>query len=257
MKKLIFALFAGWLVACGGQELEDGAQAIDFDDAETIELATAEQELSAPSGPSRGYGLSTAATRNTCSTSSTGQSCLVPRGDKTVTYCLDGGFDSSEKTSVKAGIQQIDSALQFWTFTDVGACPNPLPDLTFVGGISVGNGPSSNAMSAFASVTPTNLASVTESVPGTWQSYAKVLVNVDNADIDARSFAIYNHVGGYAAAMFTGLGSRADTANSYTNRDVTVPGVSVSLTSGEVCKANNYSMSSSGTWAFSGTCSGD
>lgn len=246
MKHLVaFALLA---FACGGTR---------FDVEE--ELDETEQELSAPVGPAQGYGNSTAGTRNRCNNSSSGQNCMVPSGDKTVTYCFAGAWPTADKNAVAAGVAQVDSALQFWTFANQGTCGNPATsEMIFNFGVSVGNGPTSNAMSAFSANTLTGtVATLTESVPGTWQSFTKMLVNVDNADINARSFSIYNHVGGYSSCIFTGLGSRGDTANSYCNRDVTVPGVSVSLTAGEVCKANNYSMSSPGTWAFSGTCSSD
>jgi hypothetical protein len=261
--KLGLTLFLAFVAACGGPELSEDDQLIDHEQAEELELATVEQELSAPSSPTGGFGISSAGTRNLCNTTSSGQSCFVNGGgNKSIPYCLSG-FTTSNRADVKSGITAVDGQIG-WSFTDMGDCAvgNTLlnSELFLQAASNIGNGPSSDALSAYMSTSVTGtVGTLTESVPGTWQSFTKLGVAVDVADINARSFTIFKHVGAHSAALITGLGSRTGGVTSWTNRTVgsAGPGTSPALTNGEVCKANAYSTSSTGTWAYSSTCPTD
>jgi hypothetical protein len=236
---------------------------LDVDAEDTESLDELEAELSAPSGPSRGFGMSEAATRNTCNTTSSGQSCLVNGGgNKQIPYCLNG-FAAANRADIKSGITAVDGQLG-WSYSDAGDCSNQQvalgSEMLILAGSNIGNGPSSDALSAYMSSTVTGtVTTLTESVPGTWKSFTKIICTVDVADINARSFTIFKHVGAHCAALMTGMGSRADGVTSWTNRTVgsNGPGTSPALTNGEICKANSFNPNSGSTWAYSSTCTSD
>lgn len=243
MIKKILALFALiGLAACGGAPEDDSA-----------DLGQTEEAINIGNG---GYGLANTTAHLACAEPGlAGQNCFIPSLlTVDVGYCFDSGFTATEKQQISNGVENVDSGTA-WNFI-----PTTQPcALTFLGNAALpGAGSVIEDYMAFApSGTLTSLTSPpgASHVNGTWTSFTKAIVTVDNAQVNAitdptvRPFT-RGQIGGHAALLMIGQGTTAGDGpvingfpgQSYSRHTVNRVDANqpFTLSPGEVCRVNGY-----------------
>lgn len=220
-------------LACSG-EYEAGV-----DEAE--EFGELEQPIGIGNG---GYGVSTGSQRLACSQPGlTGQDCRIPIDtDKIVSYCFDPLMPAAEVTQITAGVELIDTQTN-WTFNRITSttCPLYFQAFSVLGGS--GTNMDQYTHPTFSGIITTLTKGTNPPINGSWKSFTKLIIQVDSADVALSSNppALDFHIGAKGAAFFVGLGTQTDAAhlNSPTRRSVLTAPITT-LTSGEICRANNY-----------------
>lgn len=157
------------------------------------DIGQAEQDLTVSA---HNYGKSTAASGLRCNDSNSGQSCLLPRARDYVYCMVDSGFNSTEQANIRSGFALANSLMPgrftFTELTGVSQCTqvSPAPGIIVKKGLCSG-GSTSGTVEAFVCPTLQPVFALTESVPGTWQSFGgsttvSSILTVDTADINAQ-----------------------------------------------------------------------
>jgi hypothetical protein len=252
-KFFIYAAMAVFALACGSYD-DQGIEPTD----EAGELGDLHEAINIGTGA----GFSASSTHNACSyPGPLGQDCRIPGVvSVNVKYCFnDSGspFSAQEKIDIRAGVARVDSNLVNWTFTEVALLGAGCV-LEFVVG-SPGSATTLNVdnYSYFVPLAPlttlTSPAGISH-VNGSWKSFTSAQAGVDTQKINTLNpnllSAYRGHVGGHSAALFLGLGTTTN-PNSPTRRAF---GLTLDLTSGEICRANALNSTSPTTVSAVTSC---
>lgn len=240
IRKLFTLCLFGLATGCGAAD--DSIEPTD----DSGELGAVEQAMSAAHP---GYGVTTGATHTACNDTSTGQACLLPRVHNYVWCAVDSGFSSGELNDIREGFRRANtvgggSPFTFTELTGVAQCTQvvPAPHILVRKGTCSG-GSTSGTMEAFVCPTFQPVFAVTESVPGSYQSFGGGVITVDTADVNAQPAGPATafttaaqeqsclRIGGIAqnAMLFSGIGATtASTSNDpfttlYTARQLRSP----------------------------------
>jgi hypothetical protein len=245
------------------------------DEAE-LDLGQIEQAITGASAPSgkRSYGVSEGGTRSSCTLDTSGQSCLVPAANKSVTYKVTGlggaqgcTFSNGQKTLVVAAMQAAASATG-WTFTEAAGVPNPGLEIRCNPGL--GNGPTSTALTAYRTWDPLSaqVVTLTDTAAGTWKAFGQSVCKVDMPDILARTYPasactpgqcqaeLLMHAVQNCALMAAGVGTRANVSLSFSSADRTIHDVSaINLIDAQSqCLAKSRVQGVATQFSFAGEC---
>jgi hypothetical protein len=247
MIRKLFALVALFALACGGAPEDQGVDDNAAPDADNVtEIGQTTEAISIGNG---GYGFTNATAQLRCAQPGvSGQVCFAAQvATKTVGYCFSGFPTTADEDEIAKGFVTVDGQTN-WTFLHVGfPCDISIQNGSVAGGIS--------SIEQFAKMTPTGTLAPLTSPPGvahvngTWTSFTKLSVVVDQQKLDgfagASRTAKQRYVGGATAIRYIGLGSQSltDAASlaSFSRRTMPV-NIGSQLTAGEVCRANNATL---------------
>lgn len=200
---------SGALAGCGasGEDISDEVEIIDGG-----ELGQAEQAVQAKKTPGFGFGLQTGAAGLRCSLTSTGQTCSAPSKKTFVYHVTSGGgsgFSSAEALLIRSDVQSVAlSAGHTWTHTtSIGSA-----DVVIQRGAVSGN--LSNNIDGYVSVTFGGVTSLTDSLPGNYQSHSTAVATLDYADADNKGAnatedaRLKTHMTRNAIVKIMGIGSQ-------------------------------------------------
>lgn len=247
-----------------------GCSGYDSNDSDSEEFGTAEQEITAASSPSFGYGATTGSSHAACNTTSTGQACLVP-DSKTLRWCVNTtGLTSTQAGSIRSMAAQAANLVSpgtGWTFVNLTPGPNCFNDTNADVEINAANtglcsGTTGDTMDPYVCVNPTIDFQLSESLPGNYNVMDGGIVHVDLADLHTKAAAmalsdnVFMRRGiAHTFAILMGVGSRSDLgkASQITLRQL-FPIVTIgNLTAGEQCRANAY-VPGGTTFAYNTSC---
>lgn len=193
MKNLLKWLVVGLALACGAPldvETDDaGIAQVD----QGSDIGQTEQKLAVSA---HNYGKSTAASGLRCNDTNSGQSCVLPRARDYVWCMVDSGFNATEQSDIRAGFTMANGLMPnrftFTELTGVAQCTqvSPAPGIVVKKGLCSG-GSTSGTVESFVCPTLQPVFALTESVPGTWQSFGgsttvSSILTVDTADINVQ-----------------------------------------------------------------------
>jgi hypothetical protein len=260
---LCLMLVGSTLLACGGAE-DDSDLAEDEVDFGVLEQAML---VDLPK-----FGISTAASHIACSaTGPSGQVCHIPR-TKVFTYCLSdagGAWVSPDIGNIDNAMTSVNAALnnQF-TFAKVnvtqGTCTSAGSATATVkirkGTCSGGSG--SSNIEAYGCMTTSFVNSLTENLPGTWNSHAGGTITLDMVDIATKggnAVCVLQHGVRHQAMNLAGLGydsSQPDVLGALASSQSITPFafngfcVHSQASNREKCTANTFNNAATGSFGF-------
>ncbi len=251
-----------------GAPLEPGET--DIDEWSEV-VSQTQQELSAPTrGTTFAYGVTTASSHLACTTTSTGQSCLVPK-KKTHKWCVvdgaplvTGGLTTQEKADVVLVANALNAANTGFTLTHtvdgtqcVSDFGNQLTDILFLSQSCSGTCSSVSTIDGCVCMVATQGAQLTESVPGNFFVSSRGTVHIDSADIQSSGMSateVRRHGIAKAFLAVEGLGATTGDLILFTERTASDATVHDGFTSGQLCQMRAYNPTSPTTWATVGAC---
>lgn len=262
------ALYAAGVVAaslifsgCGAEDPDAGASG--------DEIGTVEQDMTAPKSANFGFGATTGASHPACTTTNPSQVCLIPVS-KSWKYCIDpnAGFTSRELSAISNAIILVTTPSGVQTtfgYTQVACTATHQIEFNALTCSGVCNGTST--IDGCVCSNPTIGSPITESEVGNFVRLEGTTIHLDRADVTA-SFGTNNvtadgvMIHGFAHALLVaqGIGSKGSAqaqALLISGSAVAPPSNHRNLSTGELCKMQNFNASSPNTFAYSGTCTQD
>jgi hypothetical protein len=249
-RKMIRKILALILLIAGCSGYDSAA------DSDSEEFGTADQEITAASSPSFGYGATTGSSHAACVTGSTGQACLVP-DSKTIRFCVEPtGLTTAQVGSIRTQAGAAATLLSHgtgWTFVNLASSVNCFTTANADVEINAANtglcsGTTGDTIDPYVCVNPTVGAALSESLPGNYNTSEGGIIHIDLVDLHtkAAAMAISDNTMikrgiAHSFAILMGLGSRNDLSASEETRRQLFPIVTMGdLTAGEKCRANAY-----------------
>jgi hypothetical protein len=225
------------------------------------ELGQLEQGYAAKHTLNYQMGVDSSDARMQCTRTNPGQSCSLLK-TKNVTFYIEaadfGPPGTAYNDEIYTYVQQLDSQLSSWTFTEVFDPATPGIYLVFRRGTCAG-GFGSSSIAAFSCVTlfstHVNLAEGT-GVTGNYTTHEGATVFIDMGDLTLRAttgirrLRLLRHATGHGTLAAIGLGGRLDSgADAFVSRmSVDVDWSGATISSGEDCRAESYDPANNGVF---------
>lgn len=258
----------GLVIGCGATAEDDSAD----------QIGSVEQDMTAPSSPTLGYGVTTGASHAACPKDASGIACLIPTS-KTLHWCGlsdSGGLTAAELADAQtaANAAQANTSFALIHVADGAACNTALQNGTAQIGINhiacSGVCNSTASIDGCVCVAPSQGSPLTESLLGSYTGMNGGIIHLDRADMDDPTHwtastepGVRQHAFGHAFAALLGNGNITNfscSGSSPLNSKCTTP-TSFSThnfyTAGALCKMQHFNEVNPTTFAYSGTCTSD